>query len=320
MNLFSNNKTEDKNTTNFIDKVNDTYNNIYEKVTSRGFVTFAKILGMVMLFCGSMGLTLYSLDKIADNKVGVKIITISKINEEKTVVGPQFAMEANKIDYKEMVNAKEEQSEIANLERTDRDVDQVLLAQIQSENQQKQEDALALAADRMDAKDEADARIATREKIAAMAKAREDAAAALEASRQAAINGTLVDGSTLDPSAYDSATAQEIIQAALTNNVGDSGITYTLTGYCPCSKCCGKWSNPSNPTTSSGTRATAGRTIAADTGIYPYGTQISINGHVFTVEDTGSAINGYHFDIYFNTHEEAVQFAKRYSTNVQRLN
>ena len=95
------------------------------------------------------------------------------------------------------------------------------------------------------------------------------------------------------------------------------GINYTLTGYCPCKKCCGKWSNPSNPTTSSGTRATAGRTIAADTDIYPYGTEIVINGHTYTVEDTGSAINGYHFDIYFNTHDEARAFGKQTTYNVR---
>ena len=97
-------------------------------------------------------------------------------------------------------------------------------------------------------------------------------------------------------------------------------IKYTLTGYCPCKICCGKWSNPSNPTTASGTRATAGRTIAADTKIYPFGTKIMINGTEYTVEDTGSAINGYHFDIYFDTHEEAKAFAKQYTTNVKRIN
>lgn len=100
----------------------------------------------------------------------------------------------------------------------------------------------------------------------------------------------------------------------------ENGITYTLTGYCPCSKCCGKYSNPSNPTTASGTRATAGRTIAADTSIYPFGTQLIINGKTYTVEDTGSGVKGYHFDIYFDSHQEALKFGKQYTTNVKRIN
>lgn len=99
----------------------------------------------------------------------------------------------------------------------------------------------------------------------------------------------------------------------------EKGISYTLTGYCSCKKCCGVYSNPDNPTTASGTRATAGRTIAADTSIYPFGTQIVINGHTYTVEDTGSGVTGYHFDIYFDSHEEALQFGKQTTTNVKRV-
>ncbi|MBQ9608211.1 MAG: 3D domain-containing protein [Lachnospiraceae bacterium] len=89
---------------------------------------------------------------------------------------------------------------------------------------------------------------------------------------------------------------------------------FTLTGYCPCAICCGKWSNPSNPITSSGVTAVAGRTIAADTSRYPFGTKLMINGQIYTVEDVGGAIKGNHIDIFFNTHEEALAFGKQYSS------
>ncbi|MCM1082690.1 MAG: 3D domain-containing protein [Clostridium sp.] len=96
--------------------------------------------------------------------------------------------------------------------------------------------------------------------------------------------------------------------------VGD----FTLTAYCPCTICCGQWSNPANPTTASGTTATAGRTIAADTSRFPFGTQLVINGQVYTVEDVGGAIQGNKIDIYFNTHQEAINFGRQ-SAQVYRV-
>lgn len=96
--------------------------------------------------------------------------------------------------------------------------------------------------------------------------------------------------------------------------VGD----FTLTAYCPCTICCGQWSNPSNPTTASGTTATAGRTIAADTSRFPFGTQLVINGQIYTVEDVGGAIKGNKIDIYFNTHQEAINFGRQ-SAQVYRV-
>lgn len=85
-----------------------------------------------------------------------------------------------------------------------------------------------------------------------------------------------------------------------------------VTAYCPCVKCCGKWSSDIRggvPTTASGTHATAGRTCGADPNLLPYGTHIWIDGHEYVVEDTGSGLTKgmLHIDIYCNTHEEALQ-------------
>lgn len=83
--------------------------------------------------------------------------------------------------------------------------------------------------------------------------------------------------------------------------------TYTATAYCPCSKCCGK----SDGITASGVKATAGRTIAADTSKLPFGTSVYIDGHKYTVEDRGGAIKGNRIDIYFDTHAEATQYGRQ---------
>lgn len=79
---------------------------------------------------------------------------------------------------------------------------------------------------------------------------------------------------------------------------------FTATAYCPCVECCGK----TDGITATGTTATAGRTIAVDPSIIPYGTEVMINGHTYTAEDCGGAIVGKSIDIFFNTHEEALQF------------
>ena len=81
--------------------------------------------------------------------------------------------------------------------------------------------------------------------------------------------------------------------------------TYKLTAYCNCSTCCGQWAG--GPT-ASGTYPTAGRTIACD---LPFGTQVLINGHIYTVEDRG--VSGNHIDIYFGSHSEALAFGLQYA-------
>ena len=76
------------------------------------------------------------------------------------------------------------------------------------------------------------------------------------------------------------------------------------TAYCGCVQCCGK----SDCITATGTRATEGRTIAADPRVIPYGTHVLIDGHEYIVEDCGGAINGNRIDIYFESHADALQF------------
>lgn len=83
-------------------------------------------------------------------------------------------------------------------------------------------------------------------------------------------------------------------------------VNFETTAYCACSKCCGK----SDGITASGTRATAGRTIAAPSN-YAFGTEIEIDGNVYIVEDRGGAIKNNRIDIFFDSHQEAVNYGRK---------
>ena len=97
--------------------------------------------------------------------------------------------------------------------------------------------------------------------------------------------------------------------------------TFKLTAYCACSKCCGSYAS-NRPVdengnmivyTASGARAEAGVTIAVDPRVIPYGTQVVINGHTYTAQDTGGSINGSRIDVYFDNHQDAWDFGTQYA-------
>lgn len=85
---------------------------------------------------------------------------------------------------------------------------------------------------------------------------------------------------------------------------------FTLTAYCPCSKCCGKWADG---ITATGTIATEGRTIAVDPSIIPYGSTVTIHfadgsSHSYIAEDCGTGIKGNRIDVFFESHKDAREF------------
>ena len=103
----------------------------------------------------------------------------------------------------------------------------------------------------------------------------------------------------------------EIVEEPVLVSMGE----FKATAYCPCVKCCGVWSaeHPSRGAdyvqkTASGTVPTEGRTIAADWDILPEGTEVIINGHTYTVEDTGSGVNNKHIDVFFESHQAALEW------------
>ena len=87
--------------------------------------------------------------------------------------------------------------------------------------------------------------------------------------------------------------------------------TFWVTAYCPCPICCGEYSNMDNPTTASGAPAVEGVTCAASSD-FDFGTELIVDGHTYTVQDRGGAVNGNHLDIYFSNHQAALNFATGY--------
>lgn len=82
-------------------------------------------------------------------------------------------------------------------------------------------------------------------------------------------------------------------------------IEFTATAYCSCNKCCGK----NDGITASGKKAKQGITIASDWELLPCGTLVEIDGlGVYQVQDKGSSIKGNKVDIYFDNHQDALEF------------
>lgn len=92
---------------------------------------------------------------------------------------------------------------------------------------------------------------------------------------------------------------------------------FTATAYCSCKKCCDGYADnrplDSNGNeivyTASGKKAVQGVTIAADWNVLPKGTVIEMEGYgTFEVQDKGAAIVENKIDVYFDSHEEALEW------------
>ena len=88
--------------------------------------------------------------------------------------------------------------------------------------------------------------------------------------------------------------------------------TYKLTHYCTEKRAhiCGT----GNGITATGTKVTAGRTIAVDPSVIPYGTKVYIEGYGWRVaEDCGGAVDGKHIDMAVDTHSQAISMGTKTS-------
>ena len=83
---------------------------------------------------------------------------------------------------------------------------------------------------------------------------------------------------------------------------------FHVTAYCGCYSC----SEGYGTQTSTGVTAEAGKTIAVDPDVVPYGSKVQINGHTYVAEDCGGAINGYEIDIYMDEHSSTDRFGSQY--------
>lgn len=192
------------------------------------------------------------------------------------------AVEDTKVEYSK-VEYNDLQTALAEAEQKDR-----------IERAEKRAAAVALAR----AAEEAEAAEA-----AAEAAATAEAVARAEAAAKTAAE-TPTEASTTAP------TTAEVVEVVYVDNASsESGTylgTYTATAYCGCSSCCGK----SDGITASGTKATQGRTVAAPSS-FSFGTELVIDGHTYVVEDRGGSISGNRLDIYFDSHQEALNYGRR---------
>jgi len=78
-----------------------------------------------------------------------------------------------------------------------------------------------------------------------------------------------------------------------------------LTAYTASVEECGK----ADGITASGTKATQGRTIAADH--LPFGTLVEIDGRLYTVEDRFGGGYTNKIDVYFENYADAIEFGRQ---------
>lgn len=87
---------------------------------------------------------------------------------------------------------------------------------------------------------------------------------------------------------------------------GEDMGTFSVTAYCGCSKC-----SSGRGITYAGTAPQAGHTISADLNLFPLGTRLKVGDIIYTVEDKGRSVEGKELDIYFASHEEALNFGRQ---------
>ena len=250
------------------------------KAASCDFIkNYYKVIGsvtvLVMLCIICIG-TLIVNEKMNDTKSGIMITLSDVAAGKKPFAGKSF--ETTYVAYEDIMKASYDVDELARLEKAEKQIEEILASRDQS-----------------------------RKDLAAL----EDLTAQ-NLSSPPQENAPSTDISSKPKPSGDTPTVPAF-SPEYPDETGEYAYVgeFTLTGYCPCPICCGSYSNMENPVTASGTIATPGRTIAADTSIFPFGTKLLINGQIYTVEDRGGAIKGNRIDIFFATHQEALIFGRR---------
>jgi 3D (Asp-Asp-Asp) domain-containing protein len=100
-------------------------------------------------------------------------------------------------------------------------------------------------------------------------------------------------------------------------NVNDADewetVQMRVTAYCPCTKCCGEYAQG---ITASGHKINQGDNLVAADKKFSFGTKMIIPGYGSSepveVLDRGGAIRGNRLDVFFATHQEALEWGVRY--------
>jgi len=144
--------------------------------------------------------------------------------------------------------------------------------------------------------------------------------AEMQADAQPLPNEYEVEAEVVQPAANSAAIAmpskQEEEQEAETKNEPSDEwriVRMRVTGYCACSKCCGKFADG---ITACGHKIRPGDTFVAADRRYSFGTEMVIEGYsdgqTIKVLDRGGAIRGNKLDAFFHTHKEALQWGVKY--------
>ena len=105
-------------------------------------------------------------------------------------------------------------------------------------------------------------------------------------------------------------TRDQVLQALPKSRV----MMFEVTAYCPCKKCCGP---KAHGVTASGRHVSHNDSqfVAADTSVLPFHSKIVVPGYatngVVPVLDRGGAIKGNRLDVFFPTHQEALEWGRR---------
>jgi 3D (Asp-Asp-Asp) domain-containing protein len=86
-----------------------------------------------------------------------------------------------------------------------------------------------------------------------------------------------------------------------------------VTAYCPCSKCCGQYADG---VTASGYKIQPGDTFVAADKRHPFGTEMVVPGYsdsqAVKVLDRGGDIKGNRLDVFFHSHQQALEWGVQY--------
>ncbi len=111
-----------------------------------------------------------------------------------------------------------------------------------------------------------------------------------------------------------SATATKLDNSGAPEQSGQwQTVPMRVTAYCPCKKCCGKYSNGQ---TACGHKIRPGDAFVAADKEYSFGTEIIIPGYEnaapVKVLDRGGAIRGNRLDVFFGSHKEALKWGVKH--------
>ena len=116
------------------------------------------------------------------------------------------------------------------------------------------------------------------------------------------------------PASAKIAAGGELLRPAAKAAPATRTMKMVVTAYCPCKKCCGQ---NAQGITASGKPVShnKGRFVAADTSVLAFGKKLVIPGYhdgtPVEVLDTGSAIKGKRLDVYFSSHQKALEWGRR---------